>query len=47
VAPHANGWWALRITDEDLASFPERNVEIREAEASPGVFARLMLPIPN
>ena len=28
-----NGWWALRITDEDLAGFPERNAEIREAEA--------------
>ena len=32
----ANGWWALRITDEDLAAFPERNAEIREAEADRG-----------
>jgi hypothetical protein len=27
-----DGWWVLRVTDEDLAGFPEQNAEIREFE---------------
>ena len=27
-----DGWSVLRITDEDLAGFPEQNAEIREFE---------------
>jgi hypothetical protein len=30
------GWWVLRVTDEDLAHFAERNTDIRKAEADPG-----------
>jgi hypothetical protein len=33
----ANGWWGLRITDEDLADFLVRNAVLREAEAFPGI----------